>query len=160
MIDLNRDWLADHPLPLHGEGTDKNSRGRVLLAGGARFVPGALRLTGEAALRAGAGKLQMATVADVAMHVGVLVPEAAMIALPTGDDGEIGGDAVPVIEQALENCDAFILGPGMSEMRSRRRSSPHSWRGRATDCRSFWTPPPSAYVPTSSIGFAHMAAAS
>ena len=112
---LDGDWLAAHPLPVHGAGTDKNSRGRVLLAGGARFVPGALRLTGEAALRAGAGKLQMATVADVAMHLGVLVPEAAMIALPGDAQGEIGMDAVPVIEHALERCDAFILGPGMSE---------------------------------------------
>lgn len=112
---LDRDWLADHPLPVHGEGTDKNSRGRVLLAGGARFVPGALRLTGEAALRAGAGKLQMATVADVAMHLGVLVPEAAMIALPVDNDGEIGRDAVPVIRDAMDRCDAFILGPGMSD---------------------------------------------
>lgn len=112
---LDRDWLDRHPLPVHKSGTDKNSRGRVLLVGGARFVPGALRLTGEAALRAGAGKLQMATVADVAMHVGVLVPEAAMIALPADSDGEIGPDALSLIEQALAHCDAFILGPGMSK---------------------------------------------
>ena len=117
MTELDTDWLADHPLPVHGAGTDKNSRGRVLLAGGARFVPGALRLTGEAALRAGAGKLQMATVADVAMHLGVLVPEAAMIALPVDGDGEIGTTAIPVIQSAIERCDAFILGPGMSETR-------------------------------------------
>ncbi len=112
--DLDRDWLGTHPLPVHAESTDKNARGRVLLVGGARFVPGALRLTGEAALRAGAGKLQMATVADVAMHVGVLVPEAAMIALPVDDAGEIGAQAVPEIETAMATCDAFILGPGMS----------------------------------------------
>jgi len=117
MIDLGPDWLADHPLPVHKAGIDKNGRGRVLLAGGARFVPGALRLTGEAALRAGAGKLQMATVADIAMPLGVLVPEAAMIALPVDDDGEIGSAAIPLIIAALEKCDAFILGPGMSETR-------------------------------------------
>jgi len=114
-IALDRDWLAANPLPVHAEGTDKNARGRVLLAGGARFVPGALRLTGEAALRAGAGKLQMATVADVAMQLGVLVPEAAMIALPVDDSGEIGIEAVPEIEAAMARCDAFILGPGMSD---------------------------------------------
>ena len=110
-------WLSAHPLPEHGAGTDKNSRGRVVLAGGARFVPGALRLTGEAVLRAGAGKLQLATVSDAAMHLGVLVPEAAMIALPVDGDGEIGTDAIPIIEQAIERCDVFILGPGMSETR-------------------------------------------
>lgn len=117
MIALDKSWLAANPLPQPGAGTDKNSRGRVLLAGGARFVPGALRLTGEAALRAGAGKLQMATVADAAMALGVLVPEAAMIALPANDDGELGAAAIPAIEQALGSCDAFVLGPGMSETR-------------------------------------------
>lgn len=114
MIPLDADWLAEHPLPTHATDTDKNARGRVVLAGGARFVPGALRLTGEAALRAGAGKLQMATVADVATALGVLVPEAAMIALPPDDDGEIADGAIALIEDAVAHCDAFILGPGMS----------------------------------------------
>jgi ADP-dependent NAD(P)H-hydrate dehydratase len=114
MIPLDAAWLKRHPLPSHANDTDKNARGRVLLAGGARFVPGALRLTGEAALRAGAGKLQMATVADAALPLGVLVPEAAMITLPGDDDGEIADSAIPLIAKALERCDAFILGPGMS----------------------------------------------
>lgn len=112
---LDAAWLAAHPLPQHGANTDKNSRGRVVLAGGARFVPGALRLTGEAVLRAGAGKLQLATVSDIAVHLGVLVPEAAMIALPFDDRGEICTSAIPIIEHAIERCDTFILGPGMSE---------------------------------------------
>ena len=59
---LDAAWRAAHPLPDHGNCTDKNDRGRVLLVGGSMFVPGALSLTGEAALRAGAGKLQIATV--------------------------------------------------------------------------------------------------
>lgn len=106
-------WLRAHPLPVHGEGTDKNSRGRVLLAGGSEFVPGALRLTGEAALRAGAGKLQMATVQSAAMALGVLVPEAAMITLPADDNGEIAGSACDRLEEALGRCDTLIFGPGM-----------------------------------------------
>lgn len=114
MIAIDRRWLIDHPLPAHASDTDKNARGRVLLAGGAHFVPGALRLTGEAALRAGAGKLQMATVSGAVFPLGVLVPEAAMIAVPGNDSGEIGGEAIPIIADAMTKCDAFILGPGMS----------------------------------------------
>jgi ADP-dependent NAD(P)H-hydrate dehydratase len=114
MIGIDRDWLDAHPLPTHAQDTDKNARGRILVVGGARFVPGALRLTGEAALRSGAGKLQLATVADAAMALGVLVPEAAMIALPVDGDGEIGQSAVPVLTDALARCDALVLGPGMS----------------------------------------------
>lgn len=114
MTPLDHHWLAAHPLPRIAGDTDKNARGRVLLAGGAHFVPGALRLTGEAALRAGAGKLQMATVKAAAFHLGVAVPEAAVIALPAGEDGEIDASAAPTILDALDRADAFILGPGMS----------------------------------------------
>jgi len=114
MTAIDAAWRTAHPLPVHGAGTDKNSRGRVLLVGGAEFVPGALRLTGEAVLRAGAGKLQMATVSSAAMAVGVLVPEAAMIALPGDGDGEISADASERLGEALESCDTLVLGPGMS----------------------------------------------
>jgi ADP-dependent NAD(P)H-hydrate dehydratase len=114
MTPLDTTWLKRHPLPSHENDTDKNARGRVLVVGGAHFVPGALRLTGEAALRVGAGKLQMATVAEAAFPLGVLVPEAAMIALPGDANGEIADSAIPIIARALHGCDAFILGPGMS----------------------------------------------
>lgn len=110
---IDPDWLRAHPLPVHGEGTDKNTRGRVLAVGGSEFVPGALRLTGEAALRAGAGKLQMATVQSAAMALGVLVPEAAMIALPVNDEDEISVEAAGKLVDSLERCDTLIFGPGM-----------------------------------------------
>jgi ADP-dependent NAD(P)H-hydrate dehydratase len=111
---LDAAWLRAHPLPTPDSDSDKNSRGRVLVVGGAEFVPGALRLTGEAALRAGAGKLQMATVRSAAMSLGVLVPEAAMIALPAQDDGEIAAGAARLLTSQLERCDALVLGPGMN----------------------------------------------
>lgn len=107
-------WLRAHPLPVLDSGSDKNARGRVLVIGGAEFVPGALRLTGEAALRAGAGKLQMATVRSAAMSLGVLVPEAAMIALPAQENGGIGAGAADLLAPQLARCHALVLGPGMS----------------------------------------------
>lgn len=110
---LSDDWLASHPLPNIEEETDKNERGRVLVVGGSRFVPGALRLTGEAALRAGAGKLQIATVKAVALPLGVLVPEAAVIALPSDKHGEINRKAAKILKPYVEKADALILGPGM-----------------------------------------------
>ncbi len=113
-VTIDEAWLAAHPLPRHEQGIDKNDRGRVLLIGGARFVPGALRLTGEAALRAGAGKVQMATVDSVAAALGVLVPEAAMIALPMREDGEIAPAAVAVLKDLGSRCDLMLVGPGMS----------------------------------------------
>jgi hydroxyethylthiazole kinase-like uncharacterized protein yjeF len=113
-IALDSAWIAANPVPVHGQGTTKNSRGRVLAIGGSRMVPGALRLTGEAALRVGAGKLQMATVAAAALPLGLLVPEAASIALPEDDAGEIG-DAAAALKTALDGCDALVLGPGIGD---------------------------------------------
>jgi hydroxyethylthiazole kinase-like uncharacterized protein yjeF len=113
-------WRSAHPLPDHHPGTDKNQRGRVLLVGGSMFVPGALSLTGEAVLRAGAGKLQIATVDAAAMHLGVLVPEAAMIGLPTARDGEIGRGAAEKLADAVAYCDCLLIGPGMVSQPSAR----------------------------------------
>lgn len=114
-IPIDSGWIAANPVPVHGQGTTKNSRGRVLVIGGSCTVPGAVRLTGEAALRVGAGKLQMATVASAAVMLGLLVPEAATIALPEDAAGEIGAPLPERLEKALDACDALVLGPGIGD---------------------------------------------
>ncbi len=106
-------WIAANPPPVHGRGTTKNSRGRVLVIGGSTMVPGAVRLTGEAALRAGAGKLQMATVETATAALGIVVPEAAVIGLPVGDDGEIAPCTPELLGASITSADAIVLGPGM-----------------------------------------------
>jgi len=113
MTPLDSAWLAAHPLPAPDADTDKNSRGHVLIAGGSESVPGALRLTGEAALRAGAGRLQLATVERAALLLGTLVPEAAVFPLPANPAGELDGTAGDVLRAHLERCDTLVLGPGM-----------------------------------------------
>ena len=111
MIGLDRDWLAAHPLPQPGGDTDKNKRGRVLAAGGSRTVPGALLLTGEAAFRAGAGKVQLAT--PGAKRIGLLMPEAGVFEMPFNAAGELGTQAGALLAALLDKCDACLIGPGM-----------------------------------------------
>lgn len=105
--------LREHPLPEPGD--DKHARGHVLVVGGAAATPGAVRLAGEAALRAGAGKLQIATVASTAAGLAVAVPEAAVRALP-----ELDGDIAPVAAKELVavagDCDAVLLGTGADDV--------------------------------------------
>ncbi|RSV35847.1 NAD(P)H-hydrate dehydratase [Sphingomonas sp. ABOLE] len=113
MIALDHAWLAANPLPPFDVETDKNARGRVLVAGGSERVPGALRLTGEAALRTGAGKVQLATVERAALALGVAMPEAALFGLPANGAGELGSEAGQTLAALLERCDALVLGPGM-----------------------------------------------
>jgi ADP-dependent NAD(P)H-hydrate dehydratase len=110
---LELGWLHDHPLPQPQGETDKNARGRVIVLGGCVTVPGGVRLTAEAALRAGAGKVRVGTVEPAALPLGVLIPEAGVVGLPCAGDGEIDArGGLPGID--LERCDAVVLGPAMS----------------------------------------------
>lgn len=113
MIEIDHVWLAANPLPQPGSDTDKNKRGRVLAAGGSHKVPGALLLTGEAAFRAGAGKVQLATVD--ARAIGRRMPEAAVFEMPVNPAGELAAEAGAVIADALGACDACAIGPGMGK---------------------------------------------
>lgn len=112
MIEIDERWRAEHPLPLPTGEIDKKSRGRVLVVGGSARAPGVVRLTAEAALRAGAGRVRVATLGSTATLVGMLSPELGIVALPE-QDGEIVADGALVREQAAEH-DAVVLGPGMT----------------------------------------------
>lgn len=114
MTALDPAWLAANPVPLPTGDTSKDGRGRALIAGGARGVPGALLLTGEAVLRVGAGKVKLATVASAATGLGIAFPEAAVLALPEAD-GDIADGAADLLLPLLGRVDALIVGPGMGE---------------------------------------------
>ncbi|MBY0257136.1 MAG: NAD(P)H-hydrate dehydratase, partial [Methylobacterium sp.] len=64
--ELDAACLAERPLPTPDAGS-KDDRGSVLVLGGCAQVPGAVFLAGVAALRAGAGKLKIASVRSVAV---------------------------------------------------------------------------------------------
>jgi hydroxyethylthiazole kinase-like uncharacterized protein yjeF len=113
-IPLDGAWLDAHPLPEHAAGTTKNSRGRVLAIGGSATVPGAIRLTAEAAFRAGAGKVRIATIADAAIALGVAMPEAGIVALPV-EGGEIAEAACDLLVDNAAHADCMVLGPGISD---------------------------------------------
>lgn len=100
---LDADLLRAFPLPPLPEDGDKEDRGRALIVGGGSKVPGAAILAGIAALRAGAGKLQIVTDQAVAIAIGVAVPEAAVIA----------GSAIPHVCEAQ----SVTIGCGMDHGR-------------------------------------------
>lgn len=109
---LDSNWLRDHPLPVTGRHVDKNARGRVFAIGGCRRVPGGLLLTAEAALRAGAGKVQIAAVTSTALALGIAMPETAVYAVDEDDEGEIARLG-HIVESDVARCDAVIAGPAM-----------------------------------------------
>lgn len=111
---LTLDRLRDRPLPMPDEGS-KEQRGTVLVVGGSVEVPGAAFLAGIATLRAGAGRLRIATVASVASAMALAVPEARVVGLAETDEGDIAPDAAEARLPALaERCKAALIGPGLS----------------------------------------------
>ena len=113
LASLDATWRAANPIPVEEGETDKNTRGRVLAIGGCRQVPGALRLTAEAALRVGAGKAQMATVPSAALMLGVLFPETGSMALEEDESGELVLPEDSPVFALLDHTDAVVIGPGV-----------------------------------------------
>lgn len=111
---ITREILDGIPLPATSDTDDKEERGVVVAIGGSHLVPGAIRLSGVGALRAGAGKLQIGTVQRSAIHMGIEVPEALVVALPTTRSGEIASNAGGYLATNVANANAVLVGPGMS----------------------------------------------
>ena len=113
---LTRLRLDSLPLPPVRDDDDKERRGVVLAIGGSVQVLGAVMLTGVAALRAGAGKLQLATVRTGAPALGHAVPEAMVLGLPTSRHGEIDpAVSSKLLRKNLSAARAVVIGPGMMD---------------------------------------------
>jgi len=109
---LDRVALDAHPLPPVTDG-DKETKGRILVLAGSRDVPGAALLAAAAAMRAGAGKLRVATVESVAPRLGIAMPEAMVIGLPEAEDGGFADTAARRIAELAGAADAVVAGPGV-----------------------------------------------
>lgn len=100
--------------PLPEAGGDKGSRGRIGVVGGTAQTPGAVLLAGEAALRAGAGKLSVAAPQPVAVALAVAAPESLVAGFPV-TDGSIDVAAVEELAVFLDGSDAVLVGSGFGD---------------------------------------------
>lgn len=105
--------LRSWALPEPGDDGDKHDRGTVAVVGGATSTPGAVLLGGIAALRAGAGRLQVLTVEPTAVALGIALPEAMVVGLPCGAGGSVDADAADEVVTRTERAAAVVLGPGL-----------------------------------------------
>lgn len=109
---LDRAALNAHPLPPVVDG-DKETKGRILIVAGSRDVPGAAMLAATAAMRAGAGKLSIATIESAAPSLGISMPEAMVVGLPEEGEGGFASDAVATLQKHACDSDVVVAGPGM-----------------------------------------------
>ena len=105
---LLRSW------PLPSPAGDKEAKGRLLVVGGSDSTPGAVLLAAEAALRVGAGKVQIATTASTAAHLATAVPESLVVGLPT-ENGELAVSAADQLVELAAGADAVLVGPGFGD---------------------------------------------
>lgn len=110
---ITRRLLRDWPLPQDGLDGGKEARGRVFVVGGSEEIPGGVILAAEAALRAGAGKLLVATSQSVAPHVAIALPEARVIGLQQSSTGELAPASCERVEDDAARSNAIVVGPGM-----------------------------------------------
>jgi ADP-dependent NAD(P)H-hydrate dehydratase len=112
-VEVTEGTLRGWPLPDPGE--DKDARGQLLVVGGGATTPGGVLLAGEAALRVGGGKLQIATAGTVAPALAVGVPEAMVVSLAEDAGGALGRAAADAVRELADGADVVLLGPGMSD---------------------------------------------
>ena len=112
-IALDAELLRRFPLPHHPDDSDKEERGRLLVVAGSRELAGAALLAGVGALRAGAGKLQIATAESIAVGLAIAVPEARVIGLAETGGGCIAETEVDRLLEWSADAQAVLLGCGL-----------------------------------------------
>ena len=98
------DLLSRHPLPDLSGGKDES--GTILIIGGPATCPGAAMLAAEAALRVGAGRVQLVVDATVAAATAVARPEVLVLAW------DRDGDMPASVAERVEEANVVVIGPG------------------------------------------------
>lgn len=119
-LEIDARLLREWPLPQPGDAGDREERGVLLVIAGSRETPGAASLAAIASLRAGAGKLVVATVSSLASGFALAHPEARVIALPENEAGGLAPEGLARIEALLSQVDAVLVGPGLMDATATR----------------------------------------
>ncbi len=90
-------------LPHRARDAHKGDFGHVVVIGGGAGMPGAARLCGEAALRAGAGRVSIATAPSHAASIVASCPELMSHGVANADD----------LDGLIANADVIAFGPGL-----------------------------------------------
>ncbi len=103
--------IEPHHLPVRVSDSNKGTYGRVLIIAGSRGKSGAAAMAGEAALRAGAGLVTVATAESALPMVALAMPELMTEALSETQDGTIANQSVL---QLTKNKTVVAIGPGLT----------------------------------------------
>jgi NAD(P)H-hydrate epimerase len=107
-----REWLVKtRYLP----GSYKNMHGHAFIFAGSHGMTGAAALAANAAMRAGAGLVTVATASSAQPSVAALtMPEVMTAALPETESGALSYEAVAQARELATRADVLAIGPGLT----------------------------------------------
>ncbi|CAF1158610.1 unnamed protein product [Didymodactylos carnosus] len=114
---INAQLLLAKSLPEPDPKADKDGCGSVLIIAGSPELMGACILSGIGALRAGAGRLRIATVETIAPFIGMSLLEARVFSLPQTANGGISPDekTCELLCELASKMDCVLFGTGLSD---------------------------------------------
>lgn len=114
-----RRWLMK---TRYSAGSYKNMHGHALIIAGSRGFTGAAALCGNAAMRAGAGLVTVATpVSAQPIVASQVMPEVMTTSLPETDRGTVSADGLDYLGKLAPKMDVIAVGPGLSSEDDRTR---------------------------------------
>ncbi|MFN2577436.1 MAG: NAD(P)H-hydrate dehydratase [Pyrinomonadaceae bacterium] len=115
-----RRWLIQ---TRYTPGSHKNTHGHALIVAGSRGFTGAAALCGNAAMRAGAGLVTVATPVSAQPVVATQVmPEVMTTALAETDRGVVSDEALAYVLKFAKKVGVIAIGPGLSSEDDRTRA--------------------------------------
>ncbi len=91
----------------------KYSMGRTLIIAGSRGMTGAAILSAKAAIRSGSGLVKLCIPESLNATVESLVIEGLTVPCPDDGTGHFTTSSIRAIQEAIEWCDAALVGPGI-----------------------------------------------
>ena len=110
--------VLDPICSLRPAAVDKHAFGHLFIVGGSAYMPGALLMAVQAAVRSGAGLVTAFAPASVASALAAQVPEAMWIPWPETANGTLSPHAMPLLLDRINRASAVLVGPGMGKDRN------------------------------------------
>lgn len=97
---------------------DKRRFGHLFIVGGSAYMPGALLMSVQAAVRSGVGLVTAFAPESVAAALSAQVPEAMWVPWPETSNGTLNPRALPLMLDRIGHASAVLVGPGLGYDRS------------------------------------------
>jgi NAD(P)H-hydrate epimerase len=112
------DSILDPLRTLRPASVDKRHFGHLFVLGGSAYMPGALLMAVQAAVRSGVGLVTAFAPASVAATLAAQVPEAMWVPWPETVNGTLNPRAMPLLRDRIDQATAVLIGPGMGKDRN------------------------------------------